>query len=117
LFGDKSRPIIRAATRGRSAAILEDAMKLKYLLAATLAFAVSAPAMAADEQPEADKKEKLICRTELATGSRVRKTRLCLTEAQWAELHTKTKKGIDEHNRNYGGETGSGSGANNTAGL
>ena len=92
-------------------------MKLKYLWAAALAFAVSAPALAADEQPEADKKEKLICRTELATGSRVRKNRVCLTEAQWAELHSKTKKGIDDLNRNYGGETGSGSGANNTAGL
>ena len=44
------------------------------------------------EPPE----EKKICRTERATGSLTRRTRLCLTAAQWREVNTRTYKGVTE---------------------
>ena len=83
-------------------------MKLTYLFAATLAFAVTAPAMAAENAPKAPEKEKKICRTELATGSRVRKHRVCLTEAQWRELNSQTKKQIDDYTGRMGNREGAG---------
>ena len=78
-------------------------MKLNYLLAAALAFAVAAPAVAAEDAPKAPEKEKKICRTELATGSRVRKHRVCLTEAEWRELATRTRKGLEEMGQSASG--------------
>ena len=84
-------------------------MKLSYLFAATLAFAVAAPAMSAESAPKpAPEKEKKICRTELATGSRVRKHRVCLTEAQWRELNSQTKKQIDDYTGRMGNREGAG---------
>ena len=83
-------------------------MKLNYLLAATLAFAVAAPAFAAGDAPKAPEKEKKICRTELATGSRVRKHRVCMTEAEWRELNAQTKKSIDDYTGRMGNREGAG---------
>ena len=83
-------------------------MKLNHLLAAALAFAVTAPAIAAEDAPKAPEKEKKICRTELATGSRVRKHRVCLTEAQWRELNAQTKKNIDDYSGRMGNREGAG---------
>lgn len=54
-------------------------------------------------QPE-EEKEKKICRTDKATGSLTRRTRICMTRSQWNELAARTRKGIDEM-------TGSASGA------
>ena len=65
-----------------------------------LLLALSAAATAAEpaEQPaEAEAKpERKICRTERATGSLTRRTRICLTEDQWRELHARTKRGLDD---------------------
>jgi hypothetical protein len=52
-----------------------------------LAFAASAPALAAaskpaPEQPGADK-DKLICRREVPIGSLIATRKICLTKAQW----------------------------------
>jgi hypothetical protein len=83
-------------------------MKFTHLLAATLAFAVAAPAVAAADAPKAPEKEKKICRTELATGSRVRKHRVCMTEAEWRELNAQTKKNIDDYTGRMGNREGAG---------
>jgi len=55
---------------------------------------VGAPAGAQDD--EGPKKEKKICRTSKMTGSLTRRSRICLTEAQWRELNNRTRKGVDE---------------------
>jgi hypothetical protein len=48
-------------------------------------------------QSEAEpEKEKKICRTDKATGSLTRRTRVCMTRAEWNELSARTRKGIDE---------------------
>ncbi len=45
------------------------------------------------EEPQEEKK---ICRTERATGSLTRRTRVCLTAAQWREVHDRTRRGVGE---------------------
>jgi hypothetical protein len=45
------------------------------------------------EEPQQEKK---ICRTDKATGSLTRRTRVCMTATQWRELHDRTRKGVDE---------------------
>lgn len=95
-------------------------MNFRILVAASLAIALSAPAFAKpDSNDQAAPKEKKVCRTETITGSLVTKHRICLTQAQWDEMAANTRKDMNNFNRssNLGSETGSGSGANNTAGL
>jgi hypothetical protein len=76
--------------------------QLSIVLAAALA--VTGIAVSAQEsqesqgQQEEPKKEKKICRTERATGSLTRRTRICMTEAQWRELNSRTRRGVDEMN-------------------
>jgi hypothetical protein len=41
-------------------------------------------------------KEKKICKTGKTTGSLTRRTRICMTEAQWRELSDQTRKGVGE---------------------
>jgi hypothetical protein len=97
-------------------------MKSGYLLAALAAFAVATPAMAGDQEQKSDQekpKEKKVCRTETVTGSLIAKRRICKTQAEWDELAANTRKNLGDYNRreNIGGDTGSGSGSNNTAGF
>lgn len=88
-------------------------MKFRYVFAAIVAFAVSAPALAADkDQKDKDQqsqqeapKEKKICRTESITGSLIGKRRICMTQAQWDEVTSNTKKGLDDTYRNAAGGT------------
>ena len=63
--------------------------------AATAAPGQQAPAAntATDAAPDEEKK---ICRTERATGSLTRRTRVCLTQAQWREIHDRTRRGVGE---------------------
>jgi hypothetical protein len=63
--------------------------------AAAMAMAVTAGSASAQEAGEAPP-EKKICRTERATGSLTRRTRICLTEAQWREVNSRTHKGVSE---------------------
>ena len=73
-------------------------MKIAYVLAAVAAFAVVAPAMAADREQKDDKdapKEKKICRNEMVTGSLIAKRRICKTQAEWEQLARDTKESMD----------------------
>lgn len=70
-----------------------------WLTAASIA--ASAQAAAPDEAQQ----EKKICRTERATGSLTRQTRICMTEAQWRELSRRNKQGLDEFNRSASGSS------------
>jgi hypothetical protein len=45
---------------------------------------------------DATQDEKKICRTEKATGSLTRRNRICLTEAQWREVHDRTRRGVGD---------------------
>lgn len=53
-------------------------------------------ASAATDTQAAAADEKKICRTERATGSLTRRTRVCMTAAQWRDLNTKTMRGVSE---------------------
>ena len=59
---------------------------------------VGAPVAAQEAEPAQDaaKAEKKICRTSKMTGSLTRRSRICLTEAQWRDLNARTRKGVDE---------------------
>lgn len=59
--------------------------------------------VAATPPAEQAKEEKKICRTERMTGSLTRSTRVCLTEAQWREVHARTRKGLDEMGQSAAG--------------
>jgi hypothetical protein len=65
---------------------------------AAAAMMVSGVALSAQDAQEAreEPREKKICRTERATGSLTRRTRICMTEAQWRELNSRTYKGVNE---------------------
>lgn len=47
--------------------------------------------------------EKKICRSEKATGSLTRRTRICLTATQWREIQDRTRRGVDEMNSGASG--------------
>jgi len=55
--------------------------------------AIAAAPAAQEPQPE-----RKICRTTKMTGSLTRRTRICLTEAQWRELNARTRRGVEEMN-------------------
>lgn len=56
-----------------------------------------APERAASADAAADAEAaKKVCRTEKATGSLTRRTRICLTAAQWREIQDRTRRGVDE---------------------
>lgn len=53
-----------------------------------------------------EQKEKKICRTERATGSLTRRNRICMTAAQWREVHANTQRGMTDITRDrVGGGT------------
>ena len=79
-------------------------------MAAAAALIVSSLSVSAQEQPEgaepqdaaeadadeAKADEKKICRTQRSTGSLTRRSRICMTRAQWQELSDRTRQGVDE---------------------
>ena len=72
-------------------------MKSSILAAAAIiAFAGVAASAQEAQNAEQPQEEKKICRTERATGSLTRRTRICLTAAQWRELNDRTRKGLNE---------------------
>lgn len=73
-------------------------MRGSILAAAVLIASTGAIAAAPQEQaaPETAQQEKKVCRIDRATGSLTRRTRLCLTRAQWQQLHSRTKRGLDD---------------------
>ena len=71
--------------------------QLAIVMAAALAASgVAATAQDSQEAQEEPQREKKICRTSKATGSLTRRTRICMTEAQWRELNDRTRRGVDE---------------------
>jgi hypothetical protein len=66
--------------------------------------APSAPTNAAETDPADEKK---ICRTERATGSLTRRTRVCMTAAQWREINSRTYRGVTEMQGQAAGGTNS----------
>ena len=46
--------------------------------------------------PASTEKDKLVCRTESAVGSRLAKTRTCKTAAEWAELRRQQSQNVSE---------------------
>jgi hypothetical protein len=62
--------------------------------------ATTAPAQqastAATEAEEEPAEEKKVCRTERATGSLTRRTRVCMTAAQWREINDRTYRGVSQ---------------------
>jgi len=59
-------------------------------------FAPSGALAAAPAAQDGSAAERKICRTTKMTGSLTRRTRICLTEAQWRELNARTRRGVDE---------------------
>ena len=84
-------------------------MKNRILGAAMLVGAAGALAAPPQERPaqqaspQAAQPERKICRTEKATGSLTRRTRICLTEAQWREIYDRTRTGHDDFVRDASG--------------
>ena len=50
----------------------------------------------AASEEAAPQEERKVCRTEKATGSLTRRTRVCLTAAQWREVNARTYQGVTE---------------------
>ena len=57
--------------------------------------AMGVSASANDEAKADDGKDKLICKSEKVTGSRLQKRRTCLTRQQWDDLAAETKQDLD----------------------
>jgi len=86
--------------------VYDGVLRMKSILAGVaLAMAITGVAAAADEPQEEAKPEKKICRTERMTGSLTRRTRICLTEAQWRELNSRTQRGFQEMTSGAAGGT------------
>ena len=63
---------------------------------AAAAAAVSDPSAAPDtEPPGKDSREQVICRSDPATGSRVRRERICRTKEQWAVQREENRRDLD----------------------
>ena len=67
-------------------------------LGATLIASSSAIAAQSQESSAGQdaQRERKICRTSKMTGSLTRRTRICMTEAEWRALNDRTRRGMDE---------------------
>lgn len=74
-----------------------------YLLAAAVAMATSGDAASAQEQREEPQREKKICRSEKATGSLTRRTRICMTRAEWDALSARSRQGVQDFQNSASG--------------
>ena len=77
---------------------------ISVVLAIVLA-ASGTPLVAQEAQQSSDEapQEKKICRTEKATGSLTRRTRICMTASQWRELNDRTQRGVGDMQRSGSG--------------
>jgi len=71
------------------------------------------PPEVAEAEPPPERK---ICHTTQITGSLTRRARICLTESQWREVHSRTKRGLDEFNRGASGGCMAPTGGNTVCG-
>lgn len=74
---------------------------------ANVAEAQQAPAPATSKA--AAKKDKVVCREDKATGSRVHVNRVCMTRGEWDEMQHNINSGIAEISRNGRGPSTMGS--------
>ncbi len=88
-------------------------MKKSFMLAAlALTAAAAGPAIAEQSgtatstassgKGAAADKDKVVCRKDTATGSRLRVNRVCMTKGQWDELAEKNRKSMDDFSRRAG---------------
>lgn len=69
----------------------------RSLFAAVLAIAVTAPAAASDEKDkETPDSERVVCKTQRSTGSRLQGERVCKTKAQWDQEKAEARQRMDE---------------------
>ena len=69
-------------------------MKPNWIVAALVA-CVATGAVAQDQQPEPEKAEKKICKTQRITGSLTRRSRTCMTQAEWDRVAQGTRNAVD----------------------
>jgi hypothetical protein len=66
-------------------------------LMAGIALSIAAtPALAAENGGKPQKKERLICKREVTTGSNARSRRTCLTAEQWAQSEQYNKQTLSD---------------------
>jgi hypothetical protein len=73
-----------------------------------------------DQKEKSDKdQDKVICRSDRATGSLTRVNRICHTRAQWNEIAEEARKNVNDISRrqNIGADSGSANGARNASGF
>jgi hypothetical protein len=66
------------------------------LMAGTSVAAAAQEAQNQQAPAEQQDDNKKVCRTERSTGSLTRRTRVCMTAAQWREVNARTYKGVTE---------------------
>ena len=64
---------------------------MRVLVAAIGISLLAGSAAAGEPSNKGDKNNPLVCRTETIVGSRLTKTRVCRTLAEWAELRRQTR--------------------------
>ena len=73
---------------------------MRHLVVVAALAALSTTTIAAAQQEQAAETapnpQRKICGTEKMTGSLTRRSRICLTEAQWRELNDRTRRGVQE---------------------
>ncbi len=92
--------LVLAATGAAAAQPAEETAPAEQTAASTT---TSTNAQATEQQDE----NKKICRTERATGSLTRRTRICMTAAQWRETNARTYRGVSEMQSQAAGGTNS----------
>lgn len=76
---------------------------MKYMLPALAAICLAAPAIAADqpkpepttEEAEDDSQNRMVCKRQKSTGSRVKSEKVCMTAAQWAQLKSDQRQATE----------------------
>jgi hypothetical protein len=74
---------------------------LAYLaLIATAGLSVAVHAEEADKAADKNNPDKLICRSEAQTGSRLSKNKRCMTKAQWDEDRRQNRMQLEQNQAN-----------------
>lgn len=74
---------------------------MKFLLPALAALALGVPAFAQDAAKPADEAEgkdpnRMICKTEKVSGTRLSSKKVCMTAAQWAQAKRDQRETVDK---------------------
>ncbi len=71
-------------------------MKAVVLIASLLLSGTAVAAENSAQEAGNKKKDKLICRNQTPTGSRLGSTRVCMTESQWSDQRRQTRTDIEK---------------------